>query len=233
MAQDEQDDATRAFESLRAEVIVMRRAVEALEAKKPKDYSPTLGEITKRLEGMETVITVLGNRPALRLTPESYDAQLRRITDEAKRPIGAELQRAQTLVAQLDRTLGEVRTREQQRTWMLRAVAVGLVAGPLVWALLLLPLARALPDRWHVPEKLAAGVIGADRWNAGQQIAESTGPEAWGRLVRAARLEEANREALADCERDAAKTGRSQRCTVQVSSPSRPAPVPVAGQERP
>ncbi len=49
----EANDPTQAFEDLRAEVSVMRRAVEALpgawEENQPPDYSPDLGRIAKGL----------------------------------------------------------------------------------------------------------------------------------------------------------------------------------------
>lgn len=230
MAADEDDDATRAFESLRAEVTVMRRAVEALEAKKPKDYNPTLGAMTAELEKLAGATEAMARRPALMLTPEAYEAQMRRATAEAARPVTGELQRAQNLTAQLDQALGAVRTRREQRRWLWATAGAGVALGPLLWALVVVPLAHALPDSWRLPEKLAARVMGEDRWMAGTRMAASAAPESWARVVRVSQLEEANREALDACARDAAKTGRRQRCTVQVDPPTRPSPVPGAGE---
>ena len=233
MAQeDDRDDAARAFEDLTAEVRVMRRAVEALEAKKPTDYAPTLAALTQELERLTAATTAMARRPALTLTPESYAAQLRRATDEAARPAAAELQRAQTMTGTLERALGRIRTREEQRRWLWRAGIGGMAAGVLVWALLLLPIARTLPESWHLPEKLAAGVVGADRWTAGERMMASYGPEAWNRIVRAAELEKANRKALDECEKNAARTSRPQRCTIQVRPPARSSPVPGVGEAR-
>ncbi len=229
MAEEDEDGAARAFESLRAEVTVMRRAVESLEAKKLKDYAPSLGEISRRLDGVEQVVAVLANRPAIKLTPEAYEAQMRRAKVDAARPVESELQRAQNLTAQLDRALGAIRPREAQRRQVLYAAAGGVAGGVVVLFLLLPVLARGLPDSWHVAERWAASVVGTDRWNAGQQIAASASPEVWARTVQAARLEEANRETLDACTADAAKTGRRQRCTIQVDPPTRPSPVPGEG----
>jgi len=51
---DPASDPAQAFENLRAEVSVMRRAVEALpsawEENQPPDYSPDLGRIAKSLD---------------------------------------------------------------------------------------------------------------------------------------------------------------------------------------
>ncbi len=226
--EEEQDDAARAFEDLAAEVRVMRRAVEALEAKKPTDYAPTLAEFAQKLEKLTLATVTMAERPAMRLTPDSYAAQIGRAADDAARPAAAELQRVQTLTGTLERALGGVRTREEQRRWVLRAAIGGMAAGVFVWALVLLPIARILPDRWSLPEKLAAGVVGTNRWTAGERMMASYGPEAWERIAQGAGLETANREALDKCGKDAARTGRSQRCTVQVSPPPRPSPVPGA-----
>jgi hypothetical protein len=85
-----------------------------------------------------------------------------------------------------------------------------------------------LPDSWSLPEKLAAGVVGTDRWTAGEGMMASYAPEAWGQIARAAELETANRAALDECEKDSAKTGKAQRCTIEVSPPTRPqAPRPA------
>ncbi len=93
----------------------MRRAMEALEAKKPVDYVPTLAEFAQKLEKLTLATVTMAERPAMRLTPESYATQIGRATDEAARPAVAELQRVQTLTSTLERALGGVRTREEHR----------------------------------------------------------------------------------------------------------------------
>jgi hypothetical protein len=57
-------------------------------------------------------------------------------------------------------------------------------------------------------------------------------PGAWSRIARAAELETANREALNECGKDAARTGKPQRCTVQVGPFTRPSPVPGVSETR-
>lgn len=87
-----------------------------------------------------------------------------------------------------------------------------------------------LPESWHLHENLAAGVVGTNRWTAGERMLTSYGPEAWNRIAKAAELETANQEALDECKQDATRTAKLQRCTVQVSSSTRPAPMPGAGK---
>jgi hypothetical protein len=151
VAQDEQDDAARAFEDWAAEVRVMRRALEALEAKKPVDYAPTLAALTQQLGRLTGVTAAMANRPAMVLTPERYAAQIGRAADDAPRPAVAELQRVQMLTGILERALGGIRTREEQSRWVVWAATGGVVAGVFVWAFLLVPWRGCCPTAGTFP----------------------------------------------------------------------------------
>jgi hypothetical protein len=218
---DDQDDAARAFENLAAEVRVMRRALEALEAKKPVDYAPTLAEFAQKLDKLRLAIATMSDRPALRLTPDSYAAQIGRAADEAARLAAAELQRVQTLAGTFERALGAARTREDQRRQVIWTGSGALAIGVLLCVVLLPPIARALPTSWHVPDRLAAGVIGTNRWIAGDTMMASYAPQAWSRIAQAAELETANRTTLDTCRRNAARTGKPQSCIIGVDAPAR------------
>ena len=67
---DQLDDATRAFDDLRAEVAVLRRAVEALglalEENRSPDYSLTLGQIAKTQAAIGAGLEAMEGHPALR-----------------------------------------------------------------------------------------------------------------------------------------------------------------------
>ena len=72
--EDQLDDATRAFDDLRAEVAVLRRAVEALgpalkEHRLP-DYSLSLGQIAKTQARVSRPSRVTGTPAGLRLLEE-------------------------------------------------------------------------------------------------------------------------------------------------------------------
>lgn len=164
MKDDDQDDAARAFLDLKAEVKVIRRAVEAMAAKEPIDYSPTLGQMTKRLEDLTAGIIGMSKRPAVALTPDAYAAQLRRATEDAARPVSSELQRAQTLTGQMERALGGIKTLRKQRAMVLKAGAGGLAVGVVVWTLLLPSIVQAFPASWRISERAAVYVLGEDRW---------------------------------------------------------------------
>jgi hypothetical protein len=78
--EDEQlDDATRAFEDLRAEVVVLRRAVEALgpalKENRAPDYSLTLGQIARAQATVYEHLAAMEGHPALQLMPEAFGAR--------------------------------------------------------------------------------------------------------------------------------------------------------------
>src|SRR5215210_7205302 len=95
--EDEQlDDATRAFEDLRAEVAVLRRAVEALgpalKENRAPDYSLTLGQIAKTQAAIGARLEAMEGHPALRLTP--FGEQVGRAVAEATRKVSYEAEDA-------------------------------------------------------------------------------------------------------------------------------------------
>ena len=84
---DQLDDATRAFEDLRAEVAVLRRAVEALgpalkETRAP-DYSLTLGQFAQAQATVCEHLAAVEGHPALRLTPAAFGEQVERAVADA------------------------------------------------------------------------------------------------------------------------------------------------------
>jgi hypothetical protein len=76
--QRDEIDPAQAFDDLRAEVSVLRRAVEALprawEENQPPDYTTSLGTMMKGLGIVATQLERIEKQPALRQTPEAVYA---------------------------------------------------------------------------------------------------------------------------------------------------------------
>ncbi|TWB09304.1 hypothetical protein FBZ89_1432 [Nitrospirillum amazonense] len=213
--------AERAFEDLRAEVSVLRRALEALPAhlrdNRPPDYSVDLARIVHGLGTVADRVQALGQHPAVRMTPEQHGQAIAReggrlvreavtALEEAKRDLVGERE-------QLSGVIGVVRERRRQRAWLwsvgVGALVLGLVGSPLV--------ARVLP--WGLDGQVAALIMGRDRWQAGAVLMRSDSPEGWHGLVDASRLVNANQGVLAACRETAAKVRKEQRCTITVPVP--------------
>jgi hypothetical protein len=84
------------------------------------------------------------------------------------------------------------------------ALVVGLVLSPF--------LARLWP--FGLDGRMAATIMGADRWNAGAALMAAQSPEAWRDLESAAEPLTPNKAALAVCRDTAAKMKKEQHCTV-------------------
>ena len=76
-------DPAQAFEDLRGEVSVMRRAMEALphtlaanQPPAPHDYRSDIGKVAQGLEAVVGRLDGIEKHPALRLTPEVYGQRI-------------------------------------------------------------------------------------------------------------------------------------------------------------
>jgi hypothetical protein len=90
------DPAAEAFERLRLEVALLRRAVEALAGEGREigvDYSPTLAGLAASLDELATGLRALGARPALVLSPQQLVAVLQRAATQVLETPIAELAR--------------------------------------------------------------------------------------------------------------------------------------------
>ena len=214
-------DAARAFEDLRAEVSVLRRAIEALpeewEANQPPDYTESLGEITQGLATVVGRLQVIEQHPALKSTPAQHQAAIsaagQDLMNRAAGRIDAAAEAFKREQQNLTGVIGSVRTQRKQLEWLAITAAVALVAG-----LVLSPFAaRLLPFGWDAG--VAATILHADRWSAGQALMKSTNPTGWSTLAAEINLAEANHDALAACRDVVARTKKEQHCVIVVPVP--------------
>lgn len=217
-------DAARAFEDLRAEVSVLRRALEALpqewEANQPPDYTESLGEITHGLLTVVDRLTLIERHPALRSTPAEHKADIiaagQDLMNRAAGRIDAAAEAFKREQQNLAGVIGTVRTQQKQLEWLAITAAAALVVG-----LVLSPFAaRLLPFGWDAG--VAATILHADRWSAGQALMRSADQGAWATLAAEVSLVEPNHEALSACREAAARTKKEQHCTIVVPAPTGP-----------
>ncbi|TGD92271.1 DUF6118 family protein [Methylobacterium nonmethylotrophicum] len=220
--QEDEDGAARAFEALRSEVSVLRRAVEALpraiEEVRAPDYGPTLGAIAQALSGLEEGLSAIEAHPAVKLTPESYARAIERagagIMREASRALRDETDAVGRERHQLAAIVGQAATQELQSRQRIRFGIGGLAIG-----LVLFPCLSAFMPGGSYLAALAMGTT--DRWQAGGQLMQAADPAGSRGLATASRLVNANTEALQACAEAARKTGQGQKCTINVSVPER------------
>jgi hypothetical protein len=215
---DGSGSAARAFDDLRAEVSVLRRALESLpaawQANQAPDYTPTLGAISKRLQEVGARLQAIEGHPALRMTPEHHQQAIVQAGSSAMREsanrLDIALQAVRGHATELTALIGAARTQDLQMKWLIvtaaTALLVGLLASPM--------LARLLP--FGLDGRVAALAMGTDRWQAGGKLMAAASPAAWRDLELAAELLQPNREALAACRDAAAKIKKEQHCSIVV-----------------
>jgi hypothetical protein len=217
----EEVDAAQAFEDLRAEVSVLRRAVEALpeewEAKQPPDYTVSLGAIAKGLAGVAGRLDAIERHPALRMTPEQHQQAIAQASSGLMREAVASFYQA-TKAAERERDelagmIGAARAQDKQLKWLLWTAGIALLFGLLVSPVF----ARLLP--FGLDGRVAAYILQADRWGAGAALMQAGNPQAWRGMMDEHNLVQSNREALAVCRTTAAQAKKEQRCTVIVPVP--------------
>ncbi|MBU1347907.1 MAG: hypothetical protein KKA16_13290 [Alphaproteobacteria bacterium] len=225
MAEDQAGDPAQAFEDLRAEVSVLRRAIEGLPAAmrehRPPDYSKDLAILGKGLDDIgQSLETVLAS-PALTLTPEQQGQGIARagssLVREAAQRLDRAAQETERERARLSGLISEAWARDRQVRILYWtggvAFAVGLVLSPI--------LAGVAP--FGLNTQVAALVMREDRWTAGGELMRAANPANWGQTVADSQLADDNREALNSCRAAAVASGKMQRCTVMVAPPPREA----------
>lgn len=214
-------DAAQAFEDLRAEVSVLRRAVESLpeewEANQPPDYTESLGQITQGLSMVVGRLQAIEQHPALRATPAQPQTAImaagRDLMSQAAGRIDQAAEAFKREQQNLAGVIGTVRTQRQQREWLTITAGAALMVGLLVSPFA----ARLLPFGWN--GRLAAYILNANRWEAGATLMAAENPKSWVTLGTAAQLWRINQPALEACRAAAAKTQKEQHCTISVPAP--------------
>ncbi len=228
-AEVESDPAAEAFARLEGEMALMRRAVQHLAAERADivipDYGATLTEMTKRLEEMVENLDCIAEHPAMQVTPDSFGRRIAAAAEAARRGDQARIDDAHNELRQATQDMRGVtthaRTSADQRRTVLQSVAGGVLGGILLWSFLPGTIARAVPENWHWPERIAARIVGeSSRWDAGTRLMRSESLQAWRVLVQAADLLRDNRDAIDVCRKSAATSRQPVQCKVKIRAES-------------
>ena len=222
-------DAAEAFEAMRGELALLRRAVEGLAAERGgqdmPDYTETLGRMQKGVDATADRIAVINDviarSPALAMTPEQMAQRIAAAGNAARREDQAALAKAgedkARVMAELRAVAGSAWTRADQRNRQLWFGLGGAAIGILAWAIVPGLVARKIaPANWHWPERIAARTLDMPMWEGGQRMMQSASPAAFRAIVAGDRIVTANRETIEGCSRAATKADEPVRCTVKV-----------------
>jgi hypothetical protein len=219
--------ATLAFEALREEVALVRRAVAGLAGERASieipDYSETLGQIMRASAATAQTLKSLAEMPALRLSAKDWSQEITAAAQDARRSDKQAIAQAQhefeRMAAEMAAYLRSARSAERQRQWLIWTAAGGVFAGMLLLAIITGPVVRAMPETWHWPERIAASVLGTDEETAGVRLIKSAAPERWRDIVAGYQILSDNRAAITQCARNEAKTAGMMRCVIEIRYP--------------
>jgi hypothetical protein len=220
--------AAEAFDGLRQEIKLMRKALGALvdEQRGQPDYSETLGKIADDLSKADRKVRWLANRAALVLTPEDIAAQIKTASAAARAAdhslIGGAADGLRQATSAIGVWIEQARTADKQNQRLLQAGGVSAAMGILLGFVLPLAAIKVAPPAWAWPERGAAFVLGDSRWAAGERLLASADPARW-RVVRVSSLlGQDNQNAIQRCREAAQKSRQDQHCRIVIKPDSNP-----------
>lgn len=169
-------DLAQAFEALRGEVSLTRRALEGLTAARERipDYSPTLAKLGKQIEITIAQTEAIRQAPAIVLTRDGIAKRMIEASVLVRAEDARMLHETRDV---LSRSIGKIdgiveRGQAADRQWRdkLWYAVGGVIAGIWLWSVLPGAVARSLPASWHVPEWMAARTMRMTPHEAGRAL---------------------------------------------------------------
>lgn len=168
--EDDQDEAgaAEAFEAMRGELALLRRAVEGLAAERGAidvpDYTETLGRMQKGVDATADRIAVINDviarSPALAMTPEQMAQRIAAAGNAARREDQVALATGrkglEDVTRQLHGLVASARHAGEQNRRLAWSAIGGVAIGMVLWAAGAGVVARAVPESWLWPEKCIA-----------------------------------------------------------------------------
>lgn len=174
-------DPTQAFEALGRDVRYLETAIKGLIAKRDEtpDYSPTLAAILASQKEAQSGLLRIEQSPAIKLSPAAMVVELGKASEGARSADREMLHQTRDSITQAVGRIDGIVERGQaaehqfeQKVWWATG---GLVVGALILAIVPGMIVRALPESWHMPERMAARSIGLDMASAGKRLSRVAG----------------------------------------------------------
>ena len=222
----EPDAAAEAFEGVRGELALLRRAVERLSAERAEvpeipDYSETLGKMAKALNATMQNVGVLAKAAEDNVAPRYVADRIVAVgahaRDEDRRMIATAGEKIDKATNALHGIGGAARRADEQRRTLWQVGAGACLGGALLWTVVPGIIARELPTKWQVSEWMAARTLDLPKWEAGQRLMRAAAPDAFANIAAADRIVTANRKAVQACYTTAVRTKKTVRCTIEIS----------------
>ena len=216
----ERDAAAEAFEGVRGELALLRRAIEGIAARddrpEPPDYSETLGQITKLATATYQRAEILRKAAEEETIARQVAARITGAVAEDRQAVKTAAGELRDATRALQGITVSARRGDEQNRWLAWTAIGGIVVGMIAWAVFAGIVARAVPTSWQWPEKMAARTLAMPMWEGGQRMMRTAAPGAFANVAAADRIVIANRKALEACAKRANKVREPIRCTISV-----------------
>ncbi|GAA0659712.1 hypothetical protein FHT00_003584 [Sphingomonas insulae] len=216
----EPDAAAEAFEGLRGELALLRRAIEGIAARddrpEPPDYSETLAQITKLATGTYQRAEILRKAGEEEAVARQVAARISGAVAEDRQAVKTAAGELRDATRALQGVTVSARRGDEQNRWLVWTAIGGILAGMILWAVFAGIVARAVPTSWRWPERMAARTLAMPMWEGGQRMMRSAAPEAFANVAAADRIVTANRAVLETCRKKADKAGEAVRCAITI-----------------
>lgn len=220
--EDERDAATQAFEGVRGELALLRRAIEGIAARddrpEPLDYSETLAQITKLATGTYQRAELLRKAGEEEAVARQVAARITGAVAEDRQAVKTAAGELRDATRALQGITASARRAEDQKRWVMLAAIGGTVVGMVLWAVFAGIVARAVPASWLWPERMAARTLAMPMWEGGQRMMRTAAPEAFANIAAGDRIVTANRKVLEICQKRADQAHTTVRCAITLSA---------------
>ena len=217
----EQDAAAEAFEGVRGELALLRRAIEGIAARddrpEPPDYSETLGQITKLATATYQRAEILRKAAEEETVARQVAARITGAVAEDRQAVKTAAGELRDATRALQGVTVSVRRGDEQNRRLAWTAIGGIVVGMVAWAVFAGIVARAVPASWQWPEKMATRTLDLPMWEAGWHLLIMDSPESWNALADSWNLVQENRKAIEGCRKAAARAKEAVRCTVSIA----------------
>jgi hypothetical protein len=184
------------------------------------DYSETLAKIVRECAATAANLKMLAAMPALQRTVQDWAREIAAAGKEARRSDQQALTEARDALQQAARDmtakLSSAKSEDKQRQWLLWTGTAGVFAGMFLLTIGIGPLARIMPESWHLPERIAANIVGMEQEAAGARLIEIAAPDLWRDIVFGNRVVSDNRDAIAQCKKRS--TPKRVRCAIEIKT---------------
>ena len=146
------DPAALAFEALREEVALLRRAISGLAAERAAieipDYSETLGQLQQASQQSAKSLKALKELPILNASARDWARAIEEQGEPVRRndrqALSCILGHLRQVAGEMSAKLSSARAADVQRQWLLWTFGGGVIAGVLFWIFAIVPLVHAL-----------------------------------------------------------------------------------------